>query len=173
MDEPDTKDVERSRLKALLDSATWECELSSASGDGLIVRTARKVVSDLEARLPGLRSALLRESVQPALDHVRMLAEQLREPMAAICSLGEVTDTVRSKVEIAIAMPIGSPVTFTVYGDDDAAEKWREKMRALEQDPMAPIETQTNESKAVSKRSKSKHRALVDRKGADADRASR
>jgi hypothetical protein len=64
--------------------------------------------------------------------------------MAAICSLGEVTVTVRSKVEIAIAMPIGSPVTFTVYGDDDAAEKWREKMRALEQDPMAPIETQTN-----------------------------
>jgi hypothetical protein len=125
----------------LLDSAEWECELSAASGDGLVVGVAEKVLRTLEDRLPDLRSRVLIEAAQPMLEHARALCEQLREPLMNLCSLGKVdtTDQVRSRLDVRVTMPIGSAVELSAYPDDEMTGVWRKTMAALEADPMAPI----------------------------------
>ena len=122
-DKPDSRDVDRTRLTSALSSAEWECTLHES--DKLMVAAAAQVVRELQSRLPTLRSKVLIESIAPAyLEQVRAIAGQLIEPLSVLCSLGEVdtTQSVRSKLDLALTMPLGRSLDISARPNDAATD---------------------------------------------------
>jgi hypothetical protein len=139
-DKPDSRDAERQRLAGQLSSAEWQVELSQES-DGLVVHVAQKVLDTLSDRLVGLRVAVLKESAQPAIDHVRALVEELKEAIEPLCGLAEGIDVGSSRSEgtIRVSMPIGPAIEVSAYWKHDDVEAWKSRMDALAADPLASI----------------------------------
>lgn len=128
------------KLRDKLAGARREAEL--ASGDELAEAVARRVVEVLEGRLQGLRAKLLVETAQPVLEHLQSIAEQLREPLMTLCSLGavETTDKVTTELDICVAMPLGSDIELSIEPDVAQVKEWADKLALLEADPLASID---------------------------------